>query len=78
VVRPPGTAQLEADRPLDGPSPIDDVGLEIFHRRVQDLFDRPEPVDLVDEQHVAVVEIGRIAARSLGSAWSAGPLVSGG
>ena len=37
----------------------DDVELEVLHRRVQDLLDRPrQAVDLVDEQHVALVELG--------------------
>ncbi len=37
----------------------DDVELEVLHRRIQDLLDRPrQPVDLVDEQHVAVFELG--------------------
>ena len=36
----------------------DDVELEVLHRRIQDLLDRPgEPMDLVDEQHVAVFEL---------------------
>src|SRR5207248_4646548 len=37
----------------------DDVELEVLHGRVQDLFHRAaETVDLVDEEHVAVVEVG--------------------
>jgi hypothetical protein len=36
-----------------------DVGLEVLHRRVQMLFDhRAEPVDLIDEQHLALFEVG--------------------
>ena len=37
----------------------DEVELEILHRRIEDLLHRRiEPVDLVDEQHVALFEIG--------------------
>ena len=37
----------------------DDVELEVLHGRVEDLLDRAgQAVDLVDEQHVAVVELG--------------------
>ena len=37
----------------------DDVELEVLHRRVQDLLDGPrEAVDLVDEQHVALLQLG--------------------
>ena len=39
--------------------PDDDVELEVLHRRVEDLLDGAgEPVDLVDEEDVAVVELG--------------------
>ena len=42
-----------------GPLPEHDVELEVLHRRVQHLFHRPgQAVDLVDEQHVAVLELG--------------------
>ena len=37
----------------------DEVELEVLHRRIEDFLDRRiEPVDLVDEQHVALFEIG--------------------
>ncbi len=37
----------------------DDVELEVLHRRVEDLLDDArQSVDLVDEQHVAVAELG--------------------
>ena len=37
----------------------DDVELEVLHGRVEDLLDRAgQAMDLVDEQHVAVVELG--------------------
>ena len=39
-----------------------DVDLEVLHRRVEHLFDgRVEPVDLVDEQHVALLQVGEDA-----------------
>ena len=38
----------------------DQVELEILHRGIEDLLDRRiEPVDLVDEQHVALFQIGQ-------------------
>ena len=37
-----------------------DVELEILHRRIQHFFDhRREPMDLVDEQHVARLQVGQ-------------------
>ena len=44
-----------------------DVELEVLHRRVEHLFDGPgQPVDLVDEEHVALAELaedgGEVAA----------------
>ena len=51
--------QVEPDRPGGGALPQHDVELEVLHRRVEHLFDRPgQAVDLVDEQHVAVLELG--------------------
>ena len=42
-----------------GPLPDHDVELEVLHGRVEDLLDGArQPVDLVDEQHVALVELG--------------------
>ncbi len=44
----------------------DEVDLEIFHRRIEILFDhRAEPVNLVDEQHVAGFEGGEDADQVL-------------
>src|SRR6202035_3248914 len=38
----------------------DEIELKIFHRRIEDFLDgRIEPVDLVDEQNVALLEIGQ-------------------
>ncbi len=46
------------DRARSGALADDDVDLEVLHGRIEDLLDRPvEPVDLVDEQHVAVFEV---------------------
>ena len=51
--------QLEAQRPGRRALPEHDVELEVLHGRIQDLFHRAgEPVDLVDEQDVALVEVG--------------------
>ena len=51
--------QVEADRPGGRALAQHDVELEVLHRRVQHLFDRPrQPVDLVDEEDVALVEVG--------------------
>ena len=37
----------------------DEIELKILHRRIEDFLDRRiEPVDFVDEQHVALFEIG--------------------
>jgi hypothetical protein len=51
--------EVEADRARGRALADHDVELEVLHRRVEHLFDRArQPVDLVDEEHVAVVEIG--------------------
>ena len=51
--------QFQADAAGAGSLTQDDVDLEILHRRVEDLLDRPvEPVDLVDEQHVSELQVG--------------------
>ena len=37
----------------------DEIELEVLHRRIEDLLDRGvQPVDLVDEEDVAILEIG--------------------
>jgi hypothetical protein len=42
-----------------GPFADDEVELEILHRRIEHLLDRRiEPVDLVDEENVALLQIG--------------------
>ena len=51
--------QVEPDRARRRTLADHDVELEVLHRRVEHLLDRArEAVDLVDEQHVAVVEVG--------------------
>ena len=51
--------QVEADRARRRALADHDVELEVLHRRIEHLFDRArQPVDLVDEEHVAVVEVG--------------------
>ena len=51
--------KIDLDRARRRPLADDQVELEILHRRIEDFLDRRvEPVDLVDEQHVAVFEIG--------------------
>jgi hypothetical protein len=43
-----------------GPVADHDVELEVLQRRVQDLFHhRAQPMDLVDEQHVAGLQVGQ-------------------
>ena len=38
----------------------DEIELEVLHRRIEDLLDRRvQPMDLVDEQHVAFLEVGQ-------------------
>ena len=51
--------EIDADRPRRRPLADDEVELEVLHRRIEDLLDRRiEPVDFVDEENVAVLEIG--------------------
>ena len=51
--------KIDAHRARRRPLADDEVELEVLHRRIEDFLDRRiEPVDLVDEQHVAVFEIG--------------------
>ena len=52
--------QVDADRARAGPLADDQVELKILHRRIEDLLDRRrQPVDLVDEQHVARLQVGQ-------------------
>ena len=51
--------EIEPDRARRRTLPDHDVELKVFHRGIEHLFDRArKAVDLVDEQHAAVVEIG--------------------
>ncbi len=52
--------QVEADAAGRRALADEDVQLEVLHGRIEDLLDRPvEPVDLVDEEDVALLEIGQ-------------------
>ena len=52
--------QVERERPGRRPLADDDVQPEVLERRIEDLLDRRvEPVDLVDEQHIARLERGQ-------------------
>ena len=49
---------VESDRLCAGTLADHEIELKVFHRRIEHLLDRPrEAVDLVDEQHVAVLEV---------------------
>ena len=49
---------VQADGTRGGPLADHDVEREVLHRRVEDLLDLTvEPVDLVDEQHVARLQV---------------------
>ncbi len=62
------TGQVEPDRACRGPLADEDVELEVLHGRVQDLFDGSgQTVDLVDEQDVAVLEVGEQRSQVTGS-----------
>ena len=51
--------QFQPDGPSARPLPYDDVDLEVLHGRVEDLLDGAvEPVDLVDEEHVPLLQMG--------------------
>ena len=51
--------QVEADRARGRALADHDVELGVLHRRVEDLLDRAvQPVDLVDEEDVALLEVG--------------------
>ena len=52
-------AQVDLDRARRRPLADDQVELEILHRRIEDLLDRRiEAMDLVDEEDVALLEVG--------------------
>ena len=52
--------QIEFDRARRGPFADHDVQLIVFHGRVEDFLDRrPQAMNLVDEQHIALAQIGQ-------------------
>ena len=52
--------EVDLHRARGRPLADDEVELEVLHRRIEDLLHlRIEPVDLVDEEHVARLEIGQ-------------------
>ena len=51
--------QIDLDRARCGARPDDEIELEVLHGRIEDLLDRRvEPMDLIDEQHIAILQIG--------------------
>src|SRR5262249_13228042 len=51
--------EIDAHGPRGRPLADDKIELEVLHCRIEDFLDRwSEPVNLVDEEHVAVLEIG--------------------
>ena len=52
--------QRNSDRPGRGPFADDEIEFEILHRRVQNFFHRRvEPVNFVDEQNIAGLQVGQ-------------------
>ena len=50
-----------------GPGADDEIELEILHGRIENFLDRRvEAMDLVDEQHVARLEIGQLRGEVAG------------
>ena len=65
--------QRQADARGGGALADDDVELEVLHRRVEDLLDGTgQTVDLVDEQDIALVELGE-DGRQVTGAFESGP-----
>ena len=59
--------QVDPDRPRPRPFADDQVELEILHRGIEDFFDRRrQPMDLVDEQHIAGCEVGEQCGKIAG------------
>ena len=51
--------QVQANAPRVGALVDDDIQLEIFHRRIEVFLDRLlQPMDFVDEQNVALLQVG--------------------
>ena len=61
--------QLDLHRARRRPLADDEVELVVLHGRIEDLLDRRvEAVDLVDEEHVALFEIGELR-RKIARPW---------
>ena len=59
--------EVDLHRARRRPLADDEVELEILHRRIEDFLDRRiEPMDLVDEQDVALFEIGELGGEVAG------------
>ena len=59
--------QVQPDRACCRPLADDDVEREVLHRRVEHLLDHAvEAVDLVDEEHVALFEVGEYRGQVAG------------
>ena len=59
--------KIDLDRARRRPFADDQVELVVLHRRIEDLLHRRvQPVDLVDEQHVAVFEVGEQGGKIAG------------
>ena len=59
--------KIDPDRARGGAFADHQVELELFQSRVEDLFDcRAQPVDFVDEQHVARLQIGELGREVAG------------
>src|SRR4029453_3933804 len=60
--------KLDPDRAGGGTLADDQVELKILHRRIEDLLDRRvEAMDLVDEENVALLEIGQEGRKIAGA-----------
>ena len=72
--------RLQAQPQRPGRRPLADHHVErvVLHRRIEDLLDRPvEPMDLVDEQDVALVERGQDRREVAGALDRPGPRCTG-
>ena len=59
--------QLDLDRARRRPLADDQVELVVLHGRIEDFLDRRvEAVDLVDEEHVALLEVGELRGEVAG------------
>ena len=61
------SGEVDLDRARRRPGADDQVELEVLHRRIENFLDRRvEAMDLVDEQHVARLEIGELGGEVAG------------